>query len=245
MTAPAFKMTPPRIESLQLGKPKTVEAAESGEWWDKEWTSGIFKEPVSGPVWLAHLGLDGDGVADLRVHGGVDKAVCSYPSEHYALWREEAGGLSFPFGAFGENFTTSGLLEDEVCVGDVYEIGEAVVQVTQPREPCWKPSRRWRIKDLAARILETGRTGFYFRTLRHGHVECSEAFRLTERPCPEWTVTRCNRIMHHDKDDLAGPGHSPNAPRSPATGRTASSAAAATKLNPRNAHSDGRTFYQT
>lgn len=195
-----------RLVSLQIGRPVTLPAGGSDAWWDHEWSSGIFKQPVDGPVWLAYLGLEGDGVADTRVHGGVDKSVCAYPAEHYPSWREELSRADLPFGAFGENFTTAGLLEHEVCVGDVFEIGEAVVQVSQPREPCWKPSRRWQIKDLAVRILETGRTGFYFRTLRHGLVRAGESFRLVERPHPEWTITEGNRIMHRDRDDLAAAG---------------------------------------
>lgn len=193
-----------RLASLQLGQPRAVAPSGTGAWWDKEWTSGIFKQPVADAVWLGHLGLEGDGVADLRVHGGVDKTVCAYPAEHYPLWREELGLPELPFGAFGENFTTAGLLEDDVCVGDILEIGEAVVQVTQPREPCWKPAHRWRVKDLAPRILRTGRTGFYFRTLRHGRVQAGQPFRQIARPHPEWSVATGNRIMHHDKDDLAG-----------------------------------------
>ncbi len=193
-----------RLVSLQLGKPVSIAPGGSDAWWDHEWSSGIFKQPVPGPVWLGYLGLDGDGVADTKVHGGVDKSACAYPSEHYSHWRNELVQSALPFGAFGENFTTSGLLEGEVCVGDIFEIGEAVVQVSQPREPCWKPSRRWQIKDLAARILATGRTGFYFRTLRHGQVQAGESFRLQQRPHPEWTIATGNRIMHHDKADLLG-----------------------------------------
>jgi MOSC domain-containing protein YiiM len=204
MNVPTNSTAPSFLASLQLGTPRTVPTAGSEEWWDKEWTSGIFKEPFAGDVWLGHLGLKGDGVADLRVHGGVDKSVCAYPVEHYACWRDELGQPLLPVGAFGENFTTSGLMEDEVCVGDVFEIGEALVQVSQPREPCWKPSRRWKVKDLASRILQTGRTGFYFRTLRHGSVRAGQRFSLVRRPHPEWTVARSNRIMHHDKDDIAG-----------------------------------------
>ncbi len=192
------------LASLQLGTPGTAAPAGSEEWWDKEWTSGIFKESFAGDVWLGPLGLEGDRVADLRVHGGMDKAVCVYPVEHYAFWRGELGLPSLPFGAFGENITTLGPLEDEVCVGDVFEIGEAILQVSQPREPCWKLSRRWKAKDLANGILQTGRTGFYFRPLGHGSVRAGQPFSLVRRPHSEWTVSRSTRIMHHEKGDIAG-----------------------------------------
>jgi MOSC domain-containing protein YiiM len=192
------------LVSLQLGKPTTVAAAGSNAWWDGEWTSAIFKQPVPDAVWLGYLGLEGDGVADTKVHGGVDKSVCVYPAEHYHVWRSELNQPALPFGAFGENFTTTGLQEEEVCVGDIIEIGEAVVQVSQPREPCWKPARRWQVKDLAARILETGRTGFYCRTLQPGRVQAGDSLCLRQRPYLKWTIAWANQIMHHTKDDLAG-----------------------------------------
>jgi MOSC domain-containing protein YiiM len=193
-----------RLTSLQIGKPKTILPGGSGEWWDKEWISGIFKEPCSHPVWLGYQGIEGDGVADTRVHGGADKAVCVYPGEHYPAWRGELSSSNLAYGAFGENFTVSRLLEDQVCVGDVYSLGEARVQVSQPREPCWKPSRRWKVQDLAARILHTGRTGFYFRVLRHGCVEAGQDFKLEERPHSQWSVARCNGILHHHQEGLEG-----------------------------------------
>ena len=172
------------LVSLQFGKPTAVATAGSAAWWDGEWTSAIFKQPVQDAVWLGYLGLEGDGVADTKVHGGVDKSVCIYPAEHYPVWRSELNQPALPFAAFGENFTTTGLLEDEVCVGDIFEIGEAVVQVSQPREPCWKPARRWQVKNLAARILETGRTGFYGRTLQPGPVQAGDSLRLQQRAYP-------------------------------------------------------------
>ena len=104
---------------------------------------------------------------------------------------------TMPYGAFGENFTTAGLVESEVCIGDVFTLGGALIQVSQPRQPCWKLARRWRIKDLSAQVEQTGRTGFYFRVLKHGEVAAMDAFHLQERPFPEWTISRCNGIMNH------------------------------------------------
>jgi MOSC domain-containing protein YiiM len=192
-----------RLVTLQIGKPRAFTASGSGEWWDKDWSTGIIKASFEGPVWLGYQGIEGDGCADTRVHGGIDKAVCAYPVEHYGFWRESLGLPDLPHGAFGENFTTGGLLEGEVCVGDTFEMGETILQVSQPREPCWKPGRRWKIKDLAARILQKGYTGFYFRVLRPGSVQQGQPFKLVERPHPDWNLTLCNQIMHHRKDDLA------------------------------------------
>ena len=106
-------------------------------------------------------------------------------------------------GGFGENFTTQGLLEQEVCIGDVFKVGEAVVQVSQPRQPCWKLSRRWKIEDFAVRIQQTGKTGWYFRVLKEGYVEARTRLILTERTFLQWTVAVTNQIMHHRKTDFA------------------------------------------
>ncbi len=191
-----------RLASLQIGRPRTFTTTGSGEWWDKDWSTGIIKESFPDKVWLGYQGLDGDGCADTKVHGGVDKAVCVYSVEHYDFCRQSLEIPDLPHGAFGENFTASDIYEDDVCVGDVFEIGGTLLQVSQPREPCWKPGHRWKNKDLAARILQTGRTGFYLRVLRHGWVQQGEALKLIERKHPEWNLTLCNQIMHHRKDDF-------------------------------------------
>lgn len=169
---------------------------------EKEWTTGFYKEPVAGAVWLGATNLAGDGQADLVNHGGRDKAVNVYPAEHYWHWETELGIPNLPGGAFGENFTTVRGLEAEVCIGDVYELGAAVVQISQPRQPCWKLARRWGIKDLALRVQQTGRTGWYFRVLREGEVEAGHPFVLADRPHPEWTVSAANDVMHHRKADV-------------------------------------------
>jgi MOSC domain-containing protein YiiM len=170
---------------------------------DKEWTTGFFKEPVAGPVWLGRTNLAGDGQADLQNHGGPEKAVNVYPVEHYPHWQADLGIAELPPGAFGENFTTGGALEGDVCVGDVFQVGDALVQLSQPRQPCWKLARRWRVKDLALRVQQTGRTGWYFRVLREGAVEAGARLRLVERPHPELSVAAANEVMHHRKQDLA------------------------------------------
>ena len=189
------------ILSLQVGSAREITTTGSGDWWDRDWTTGFMKQPVPGRVWLAYGGLHGDEQADRQHHGGVDKAVCVYPSEHYPHWRQSLA-LPLGYGGFGENFTTQGLLETDVCIGDIYQAGEARLQVSQPRQPCWKLARRWRVKNLTALVEQTGFTGFYFRVLRHGWVEAGQLLELMERPCSKLTIAHANQIMHHDKHDL-------------------------------------------
>lgn len=190
------------ILSLQVGLPCSVDTKSPGTSKDQAWTTGFFKYSLTDPVWLGKLNLVGDGQADLENHGGADKAVNVYPHEHYHYWIQDLGLNELLPGAFGENFTTLGLVEDDVCIGDIYEIGEALVQVSQPRQPCWKLSRRWNIKDLALRVQDSGRTGWYFRVLREGNVQVRNTLALINRPHPEWSVFRANLILHHETEDI-------------------------------------------
>ncbi|MBL8074723.1 MAG: MOSC domain-containing protein [Nitrospira sp.] len=187
------------VISLQVGLPQCMTSAEfldqSGSL--QEWTTGFFKQSTTEPIWLGTLNLAGDGQADLVNHGGRDKAVNVYPHEHYAYWEHTVGLTPLPMGGFGENLTTQGLLEQDVCIGDVFQLGEATVQISQPRQPCWKLARYWRIKDLAVRVQETGRTGWYFRVLTEGHVQAGKKLVLQERRYPQWTVSAANQVMHH------------------------------------------------
>lgn len=160
------------------------------------WTSATFKDPVAGRVALSTDGLAGDGHADLENHGGADKAVLVYSEEHAERWRRELFADGLPAGSFGENLTVQGLTEATVCLGDVYDVGTARVQVSQPRQPCWKQARRYGIPDLVVRIVRTGRTGWYLRVQREGMVEAGDVMVLVERPHPEWTIERANQVMH-------------------------------------------------
>ncbi len=190
-----------KLLSIQVSPVKTVETPNfSGGM--KTWTTGIFKEPVQGSVWLSKTSLAGDGQADLVNHGGADKAVNVYAAEHYPYWRVQ---LNLPLsqqGAFGENFTTEGLLETEVCIGDTYALGETIVQISQPRQPCWKLALKWHVKDLALQVERNGKTGWYFRVIKEGSVCAGEEFKLIERPYPHWTIEAANQIMHHRINDL-------------------------------------------
>jgi MOSC domain-containing protein YiiM len=194
-------MYQPVLLSIQVGRPAEHGTDGAADPMDCPWTSGFFKAPVAGPISLGRTNLDGDGQEDLVNHGGPDKAVCVYSADHYDTWRHELELPGLTFGAFGENFTIGGMDEDGVCIGDVWRVGEATVQVSQPRQPCWKLARRWRIKDLPGRVVATGRTGWYFRVLEEGVVSPELPMALVERPFPSWTVGRANRVMHHDRGD--------------------------------------------
>jgi MOSC domain-containing protein YiiM len=189
------------IVSIQVGLPRTLGREDALDPAERLWTTGIFKSPVAGAVWLGRLNLAGDGQADLKAHGGPHKAVCVYPAEHYSLWRAELSLSEMSYGSFGENFTTQGLLEGEVCIGDVFAVGTASVEVSQPRSPCRKLARRWQVSDMVDRVLASGRTGWYLRVLREGEVRASDELVLMERSCPEWTIERATRLMHRDNAD--------------------------------------------
>jgi MOSC domain-containing protein YiiM len=158
--------------------------------------SGFLKQPVSGPVMAGELGLAGDQQADLRVHGGPDKAVYCYPSEHYEKWRKLAPSSTLLLvpGGFGENLTTQGLEEDHVCIGDVFRAGGAVVQVTQPRQPCFKLALRFDDKQMVRAMVRSGLSGWYLRVLAPGPVEAGAPIRLIERPNPQWSIARFNGL---------------------------------------------------
>ena len=192
---------PARLLAIHVGLPQEYGTAGSAEPMDRPWRSAIAKKPVIGAIRLGRSNLVGDGQADLQTHGGPDKAVNAYPAEHYSRWRTVLDRGALVFGAFGENFTTEGLLESEVCIGDVFALGPVLVQISQPRQPCWKLARRWRMKDLPMLMEAGGFTGWYFRVLEEGFVEQQMPIRLMDRPYPEWTVTRANHIMHGSGGD--------------------------------------------
>lgn len=184
-----------RIVSVNVGMPREHGVEGAAIPMDRPWTTGFFKEPVGGPVRVGTTNLEGDGQADLRVHGGPDKAVLLYAAAHYPAWQEELG-FAMPFGAFGENLSVEGMTEAEACIGDVLEIGTARLQVAQPRGPCWKIARRWKMRDLSARVQRSGRTGWYARVLQEGVVQAGDPVVLVHRPHPEWTVARANELLH-------------------------------------------------
>ena len=161
-------MTTPLLVSIQVGLPRFYGRPGADDPMDRPWETGFFKQPVDGPRWLGRTNLAGDGQADLVNHGGPDKAVLCYAASHYPGWRGELDRPELPHGAFGENFTIEGLTEETVCVGDTYRLGGAIVQVSQPRQPCWKLAWRWRLKELTALVERSGRTGWARRVAQRG-----------------------------------------------------------------------------
>ena len=177
-----------KIVSLNVGMPREV------SWHGRSVETGIFKEPVKGPLALRELNLDGDGQADLTVHGGAYKAVYCYPLENYEYWKKELPGRDLPMGMFGENFTTEGLLENEAHLGDRFSAGTAEVVVTQPRLPCYKLGVRFGADDMVKRFLASGRTGFYLAVTRQGEVGAGEEIKRISRDANAVPVTEIVRL---------------------------------------------------
>lgn len=185
-----------KLISLNTGLPREV------EWKGDAVITGIFKEPVKGPVMLRTLNLDGDQQADLSVHGGVSKAVYAYPQEHYGFWKKELPDMNLPYGMFGENFTTEGLFEDRLNLGDRFRVGEAEIMVTEPRMPCYKLGVKFGRADMVKRFLVSRRTGFYFAVLREGEVRAGDTLELLSRDGNNITVAEVTRLYAFERDDL-------------------------------------------
>lgn len=182
--------------SLNVGRSKPLERR------GRFVSSAIFKTPVEGDMWLSQTGLEGDEQADLRVHGGPDKAVCVYSVENLPRWSEILGA-SLSSGAFGENFSVEGMTESDVYIGDVYEAGGAFVQVSQPRRPCFKLAVRHGLPEMALLVQESGKTGFYLRCLDGGAVRKGDEITLFTRPERSVSIAEANRIMYRDEPDVA------------------------------------------
>lgn len=168
-------------------------------------TTGIFKTPVQGRVMLRELNLDGDGQADLTVHGGVHQAVYVYPFEYYDYWKHKLGRQDLAYGQFGENFTVAEMLEDQIHIGDVFRVGSAVVQVTQPRVPCYKLAIRMNLPQFPKLFMASGRTGFYLRVLQEGEVGAGDTIERIEIDPGKMTVQEIFNLAfrdHHDREAL-------------------------------------------
>jgi len=187
-----------KIISLNVGLPRLVEY--NGE----PVATGIFKEPVAGPVMLHTLNFDGDRQADLSVHGGISKAVYGYPFEHYEFWKRELPEVELPYGMFGENFTTEGLFEDKLNVGDRFRVGNAELMVTEPRLPCYKLGIKFGRVDIIKRFLQSRRTGFYFAVVKEGEVKAGDEIELVSRDENGITIADITRLYAFEKEDLEG-----------------------------------------
>ena len=182
--------TPIRVDALLRGRAEPYTRPGS--------FSAIAKTAFAEPVHIGECGLDGDEQGNRAVHGGPDKAVHHYPRDHYRRWREELGEhvlWSRP-GAFGENISSHGLTEEQVCLGDRYRFGEVVLEVSQARQPCWKLNDRFGVADMARRMQANGRTGWYYRVLESGHACAGESLHLLERPWPQWSLQRIAIMLY-------------------------------------------------
>lgn len=184
----------PKIVALSVGKPKTM------AYQNQEMVSGICKEQIT-EVFLSRENFNGDAVANTDFHGGPERAVCAYPIEHYAMWEKEFD-IRLPQAAFGENLTVANMMESQVCIGDLYQIGDAVVQVSQGRIPCSTISKRHGVDTFLTRIVEEGFTGYFFRVLKEGVIRNDSVITLLERHPKEITVLFANRILFHEQDNV-------------------------------------------
>lgn len=187
------------VKALNIGLPKKE------LFHGKEFITGMCKKPVPGPLALTKEGFEGDGVGDRKHHGGSDKAVCLYSFDHYPHWAAVLGN-TLPYAAFGENLLVSGMHEGDVCIGDRYRIGTALVEVSQPRQPCGTLAARYGRPDLVKLVVDSGRTGFYCRVIAEGRVQAGDVVTLVERDIRGVTIAFANRILHHDRRDRAGIG---------------------------------------
>ena len=183
-----------QLVSVNVGLPRKV------TWKGRTISTGIFKQPVRDRVMVRLLNLDGDGQADLTVHGGLEKAVYVYPFEHYDYWRSELPDTELTLGNFGENFTTTGLKEDEVNIGDRFQIGTVKLMVTQPRLPCYKLGIRFGRPDMVKRFLVSRRTGFYFSVLQEGEVGVGDTLELVSRDNNNITVADITQLYTHEQN---------------------------------------------
>jgi len=185
-----------KIISVNVGLPRLV--LRNGE----PVSTGIFKEPVAGRVMLRTLNLDGDRQSDLSVHGGPEKAVYLYPSEHYEFWKRELPDMGLPWAMFGENFTSEGIFETETNVGDRFRIGSAELMVTQPRMPCYKLGIRFGRADIIRRFLASERTGFYFSVLKEGEVGAGDQLELLEKNTSGVSIVDVTRLYGSEKENV-------------------------------------------
>jgi MOSC domain-containing protein YiiM len=191
------------LQSVQVGTPRHYGTRDATNPMERPWKTSFFRTPSTEPRWLYITHLEGNEQADKKNHGSLHQAVLLYAAEHYPAWCTELERQEIGPGGFGENFTVEGLSEATACAGDIYAIGEARIQVTGPRYPCWKIERRWKIEGLTARVSATGRTGWYCSVLYEGMIEPGMPVMLVERPYPRWTMALINDFGHRRNHDVA------------------------------------------
>lgn len=183
-----------RVVSISIGTPKFIPTGGS-----RPLKSSFLREPVEGKIFLGFEGFDRDQVADPRLHGGIHKAVCVYSRDHFDFWKEEKG-LDLPIPAFGENLTVDQLTEHDVCIGDKFQLGEAQVEVSQPREPCHKINKVYGDKEMACKVKSSGYTGYYFRVLKQGYVSPGDELILLEQGEGRFSIEEVNSFVSKSRD---------------------------------------------
>lgn len=191
----------PQLISLQIGISRTQHLFDERTGKVKEWTTAIDKRPVEGPIEVTETGLVGDVQANRKVHGGVDKALLAYCGDHYPQWKTIIANFDGQPGNFGENLTFTGLSEPDVCIGDRWQLGDVVVEVSQPRQPCINLVRRWNRPSLVKEVVANGWTGWYLRVNTPGMLSAGDDVTLLDRPHPEWPIPRAHRAMYGMSDD--------------------------------------------
>lgn len=189
----------PKLLSIQVGLPQTLIDENILDPSKARWTTGFYKTAVAGWVHVHPTNLEGDGQADTVHHGGVDKAVLMYSADHFIDWASELGRSDIAGGMFGENLTVTGLSESTVCIGDQFRINNVVLEVSQPRQPCWKLGRRWKIKELPKQVVKNGRSGWYCRVIETGTLQSDLSIEFLNRVHPDWTILRAHQTLF-DKD---------------------------------------------
>ncbi len=191
------------IQTIQVGTPQRYDLPPTKSGRQRSWQTSFFRHPNREKRWLYTTHLDGNDQADKKNHGSLNQAVLLYAAAHYPSWREELSLPEIGPGGFAENFTVDGLTEETACIGDTYAIGETRIQVTGPRYPCTKISRRWGVPALTSLVAQTGRTGWYCRVLEEGWVEPGLPLALLDRPCPQFSVSLVNDFAHGRNHDVA------------------------------------------
>ena len=190
------------LQSIQVGTPHHYGIEGATNVLQRPYDTSFVRTPDAQPRWLYTTHLEGSEQADKKNHGTLNQAVLLYAASHYPIWQAELGQQEIGPGGFGENFTVTGLSEETACIGDIYALGEARIQVTGPRYPCTKIEKRWCMAGLTNRVAATGRTGWYCRVLQEGRVEPDMPIILRERPYPQWTVALVNDFGHTRNGDV-------------------------------------------
>jgi MOSC domain-containing protein YiiM len=185
-----------KLISINVSKPKPI------TYQGRNVLTGIFKQPVEGRLHVGRLNLEGDQQADLSVHGGPHQAVYVYPFEHYAFWQQELRRDDFAHGQFGENFTVSGMHENQVCIGDVFRVGSALFQVTQPRVPCFKLATKMGFPEFPKLFMASARTGFYLRVMEEGDVGAGDPIVQESKSSLGMTVESVFRLAYFDRENV-------------------------------------------